>query len=307
MPADPTGVTTDDQSPRPGEGDDPTPAPSAPGRGPAADGGSSPEAPPGAPTSAPAGGNEHTAAHGGAAPPAGGPGAGGTTTAEPPPAPVLSRGPGTGVARSLGRLGQRARARGRGRHTATRAERASRRGLRIDQRLWTIDLWSVFKMSVLFYLCVGLMLLVAGTLLYNAGRSVGTIDQFESFVTRMGAYGECVPQTEVEEGTEFEDDDKCDEGEVLVGGFTLDDGTLFRVAAVGGTILVVAGSLTTVLLVVLVNLLSELTGGVRHTIIREPIAKPAGPPAGPQRRPRPGSPGPPQPSPSGSPGPRREG
>ena len=59
----------------------------------------------------------------------------------------------------------------------------------------------MFKVSALFYFCLGLIILVAGTLLYNAGRSVGTIDQFESFITRMGAYGECLPTAEVPEGT----------------------------------------------------------------------------------------------------------
>jgi hypothetical protein len=147
----------------------------------------------------------------------------------------------------------------------------------VNQRLWSLNVWSVFKISVLFYFCLGLIILVAGTLLYNAGRRVGTIDQVESFVTRMGAYGECIPQAEVPEGAEFEaDDDKCAEGEVLVGGFTLDDGTLFRAAAIGGTILVVAGSIGNVLLTVLLNLLNELTGGLRHTVIKEPVARPAG-------------------------------
>ena len=68
-----------------------------------------------------------------------------------------------------------------------------RRGLRVNQRLWSIDPWSVFKLSALFYLCLGLIVLVAGTLLYKRGRRVGTVDQAESFVTRMGAYGECAP------------------------------------------------------------------------------------------------------------------
>ena len=141
----------------------------------------------------------------------------------------------------------------------------------------------MFKVSALFYFCVGLIILVAGTLLYNAGRSVGTIDQFESFVTRMGAYGDCVPTAEVPEGTEFqEDEDTCDEGTVLVGGFVLDDGLLFRAMAIGGTILVVAGSIGNVLLTVLINLLNEITGGLRHTVIREPVQRPPG--AGPGRR-----------------------
>ena len=180
---------------------------------------------------------------------------------EPPPPPVL--------------VPQEGPLRRRGRHLqAARADRASRRGLRVTQRLWSIDVWSVFKISALFYISLGLIILVAVTLLYNAGRSVGTVDQVESFVTRMGAYGECVPQAQVPEGTEFEEDDDCADGEVLVGGFKVDDGTLFKAAAIGGAILVVAGSIGSVLLTVLINLLNELTGGLRHTIIKEPLEPP---------------------------------
>jgi Transmembrane domain of unknown function (DUF3566) len=187
---------------------------------------------------------------------------------EPPPPPVL--------------VPQEGPLRRRGRHLqAARADRASRRGLRVNQRLWSIDVWSVFKISVLFYISLGLIILVAITLLYNAGRSVGTVDQVESFVTRMGAYGECVVEAEVPEGTAFEEDDDCADGEVLVGGFTVDDGTLFKAAAIGGVILVVAGSIGNVLLTVLINLLNELTGGLRHTIIKEPVRRPA---SGSQRR-----------------------
>lgn len=202
---------------------------------------------------------------------------------EPPPAPVLA--PSTAPGRG-----------GRGRHASPRRDRASRRGLRVDQRLWAISPWSVFKISALFYLCLGLILLVAGTLLYNAGRSIGTIDQFESFVTRMGAYGECVAKADVEAGAEFEEDeDKCGEGEVLVGGFALDDGTLFRAAAIGGAILVVGGAITSVLMTVLLNLLNEVTGGIRHTVIKEPVARPPG--AGPGRPRSPAGGGPPGGSP----------
>jgi Transmembrane domain of unknown function (DUF3566) len=151
----------------------------------------------------------------------------------------------------------------------------ARRGLRVRQRLWSIDPWSVFKLSVLFYVCVCLIVVVAGTLLWNVGRSAGTIDDVESFITRMGAYGTCTLKAEVPAGTEFEEDDDCAEGEVLVGGFKVDDGTLFRVAAIGGGILVVAGSIGNVLMVVLLNLLNELTGGLRYTIVKEPIPRPA--------------------------------
>lgn len=341
MPADPSGVTTDDQRPRDNEADDPSPAPtdgrSAPsptaaasgdggetgGEGPAATGDAdnsapAPVAPPdpatakGAPSGDPVpdpgpvgadppiGATGADGGAGGAAPtgdpgPAAwpdpvpdataqttttapdataptttipDPGPDGLTAEDPPPAPVLAG----GTAPPGGR-----RREGRGRHASPRADRASKRGLRVQQRLWSLDVWSVFKISALFYLCLGLIVLVAGTLLYNAGRSVGTIDQAESFVTRMGAYGECVPKAEVEEGAEFEEDeDKCEEGEVLVGGFALDDGTLFRTVAIGGLVLVVAGSIGNVLMTVLLNLLNELTGGLRHTIVKEPVSRPPG-------------------------------
>jgi Transmembrane domain of unknown function (DUF3566) len=318
MPADPRGVTTDDEADQ-GNGGDPSAAPARPNGGGVGDP---------APSSAPAANSPEPSTTGAQPGPPGGepapaapaidtvppapalesrPDSGGRVTVEPPPAPVLEP-PGPAppgqppLPPGRGRL--------RGRHASarpSRRDRASRRGLRVDQRLWSIDPWSVFKVSVLFYFCLGLIILVAGTLLYNAGRSVGTIDQFESFITRMGAYGECVPTAEVPEGTRFEQDEKnCDDGEVLVGGFVLDDGLLFRAAAIVGTILVVAGSIGNVLLTVLVNLLNELTGGLRHTVIREPVARPGPAPGRGSGRPsvrgpagagsrRPGSPGrPPQ-------------
>lgn len=180
----------------------------------------------------------------------------------------------------------------------------SRHGLRVDQRLWSIDPWSVLKVSALFYFCVGLIVIVAGTLLYSVGRSVGTVDQLESFVTRMGAYGECTSTDDVPEGAAFEEDEDCGKGEVLVGGFRFDDGLLLRAAAVGTTILVVAGSVGNVLLTVLLNLLNEVTGGLRHAVIREPVERPPG--GSRPRAPGPGDGGGPPSAPGAGPPPTAE-
>lgn len=320
MPADPRGVTADDQAHK-GNGGDPTAPAARPNGGGVSEPATSsppavtaPDSPapgpePGPQAGEPAGAESEAPALD-TVPPAPvldpRPDGRDPVTAEPPPAPVLA----TPVPVPAGQPPQSpTRGRFRGRHLSnrpSRRDRASRRGLRVDQRLWSIDPWSVFKVSALFYFCLGLIILVAGTLLYNAGRSVGTIDQFESFITRIGAYGECVPTAEVPEGTRFEEDEEsCDQGEVLVGGFVLDDGLLFRAAAIVGTILVVAGSIGNVLLTVLLNLLNEVTGGLRHTVIREPVPRPPGgaprrvsgslsprAPAGAGPR-RPGSPGPP--------------
>jgi hypothetical protein len=140
----------------------------------------------------------------------------------------------------------------------------------VGHRLRHISPWSVFKVAGLFYVCLFLTLLVAGVLLWNIGRTTETIDQFEGFVTRLGAYGRCVPEDDLDPGTDFERDDDCPDGRVLVDGFKFDDGTLFRTALFGGVVLVLAGTAGTLLLTVLLNLLSEVTGGVRYTTVREP-------------------------------------
>src|SRR5262245_44901951 len=269
MPAETSGVTTGGQDhgavaahgpPAPdGDGNGHSQHPSDPASGSTStSAGSSAVAAPPAPSAPSVGGEATTDAI--PAPPVIAPPTAPGSTAEPPPPPVLVPPGGPGIRR-------------RGRHS-TREDRASRRGLRVNQRLWSIDPWSVFKISALFYLSLGLIVLVAGTLLYNAGRSVGTVDQVESFVTRMGAYGTCTAKADLPAGTAFEEDDDCAEGQVLVGGFTIDDGTLFKAAAIGTAILVTAGSIGNVLLTVLINLLNELTGGLRHTIVKEPVRRP---------------------------------
>ena len=203
--------------------------------------------------------------------------------ADAPPAPITAPAPAIGPEvdpDGAGPLGDGApepgRAGGLVARVRPRRKPKARRGLRVRQRLWSIDPWSVFKLSALFYICVCLIVVVAGTLLWNVGRSVGTIDDVEGFVTRMGVYGTCTLKAEVPAGTAFENDDDCAAGEVLVGGYKFDDGTIFRVAAIGGGIFVVAGSIGNVLMVVLLNLLNELTGGLRYTIVKEPITRPPG-------------------------------
>jgi hypothetical protein len=214
----------------------------------------------------------------------------------------------------LAQIGPRlSRLRRRGHEGRPGRGRTRVRGLRVNQRLWRIDPWSVFKVSALFYLCLFFILMVAGTLLWNVGRSSGTIDQFESFVTRLGAYGSCVAEGDVPSGTEFENDEDCPDGQVLINGFELDDGTIFRAAAFSGVIFVVTGAVGNVLMTVLLNLINEVSGGTRYTIIKEPTPRPpgaAGPPGagqtGPGQGARAAAPGPPgapdPPTPSGPPG-----
>ena len=146
----------------------------------------------------------------------------------------------------------------------------------VTHRLRHLSLWSVFKLCGLFYVCLFFSLLVATVLLWNVGRASGAVDQAESFVSGMGSYGECVPEEGLKPGTEFDRDEDCKKGNVRIGTFELEGGVVFRTALVGGLLFVVAATFATVLMTILFNLLNEITGGLRYTLIREPIAPPSG-------------------------------
>jgi hypothetical protein len=146
----------------------------------------------------------------------------------------------------------------------------------VTERLRHIGPWSVLKVAGLFYICLVLTVLTASVVLWQLGRSTGTVDQMESFVSRLFSYGDCIPRDEVDPGTSFQLDDDCPDGSVLVGGFEVDDPTLLRSVLIGGGIFVGAATLGTVLLAVLFNLLSDVTGGVRYTIVRGSVGTAAG-------------------------------
>ena len=150
------------------------------------------------------------------------------------------------------------------------------KGRVVTERLRHVGPWSVLKVAGLFYICLVLTVLAASVVLWQLGRSTGTVDQMESFVSRLFSYGECIPRDEVEPGTSFQLDDDCPQGSVLVGGFEVDDPTLLRSALIGGGIFVGAATFGTVLLAVLFNLLSDVTGGVRYTIVRGTVGTTAG-------------------------------
>jgi hypothetical protein len=185
-----------------------------------------------------------------------------------------------------------------------------------------IEPWSVLKISLLFYAALFLIICVASALLWGGARSSGTVDNVESFITSVGGFGNCEPidgqepvattttlagsettvpvdqidpaggdavteDTGVEPSEDPGDDEDCREGEQLVGEFKFEDQRIFQAFALGGIVLVLAGSAANVVLVLLFNLMSDLTGGVRVTVLEEdPPARPrnaAGSP-GPGRR-----------------------
>jgi hypothetical protein len=131
----------------------------------------------------------------------------------------------------------------------TRSERRQMGRLRarkVKRVVRHVDPWSVLKVSLLFYLCLFVVLMVAGVVLWNIAAAAGTIGDIESFFKDAGAF-----QT-----------------------FSFDGFTIFRATSLIGLILVVAGTGINVLLAVLFNLISDLVGGVRFTVIEEESARP---------------------------------
>jgi len=171
-----------------------------------------------------------------------------------------------------------------------------------------IEPWSVLKISVLFFLSVFLIICVASAVLWNAARSAGAVDDVEDFVTSLG-FGNCediegdpssappttattidgageqvvggiAPTTTVtvaedpETSTLPDEDGKCAEGQRLVGGFEFEDQRIFQAFALGGVVLVLAGAAASVVVAMLFNLISDLTGGVRVTVLEEESPRP---------------------------------
>lgn len=109
-----------------------------------------------------------------------------------------------------------------------------------------VDPWSVFKVSIVFFLCMYGALLLAGVLLWKAAVASGLIENVESFMADITVAQEFV----------FHGDE------------------IFRGAAIGGLVLAVAASAAVVLGAVLFNLISDLFGGIRVSVLEEDIVLP---------------------------------
>jgi len=109
-----------------------------------------------------------------------------------------------------------------------------------------VEPWSVLKIALIFYFCLWVILLIAGTILWRLAVSSGTVDNIETFVTELFALQD----------------------------FAFNADQIFRACAIGGLVLVVFGAGFTVLMAVLFNLISDITGGARFTVVEEETARP---------------------------------
>jgi membrane-associated protease RseP (regulator of RpoE activity) len=108
-----------------------------------------------------------------------------------------------------------------------------------------IDPWSVFRVSLVFYVAMYCILVVAGVLLWSAATATGFRANVEDFIASL-----------VESG-EFR--------------FVADE--LFRASVICGAILTVMGTGANVLFAVLYNLISDVVGGLVVVVEEKPSRK----------------------------------
>ena len=127
---------------------------------------------------------------------------------------------------------------------------------RVRRVVRSIDTWTVFKVSILFYIVAYAVLLVAGVLLWNLAYTTGTIENIQEFFKDFGW-----------ENYQFFGD------------------RIFHASWIIGMFLVVAGTGLNVTLALLFNLISDLVGGIGVTVLEEevrivPIESAPSPPKG---------------------------
>ena len=103
-----------------------------------------------------------------------------------------------------------------------------------------LDPWSVFKLSLVFYLTLCLVLLIAGALLWSGAAIAGVVENIERFIEDIG----------------FAD-------------FQFSPARILQAAVAMGLTLVIGGTLGNTLLAVLYNLISDVSGGLRITLTED--------------------------------------
>ena len=114
---------------------------------------------------------------------------------------------------------------------------------RVSRVVRRVDAWSVLKLSAIFYALAYGIVLVAGVLLWNLAQTTGTVANVEGFIREL--FG--------------------------LRTFTIDGERLYRASWPIGVFLAVAGTGLNVTAAVMFNLITDLVGGVRVTVLEEEI------------------------------------
>ncbi len=115
---------------------------------------------------------------------------------------------------------------------------------RVTRVVRHVDPWSTFKVALLFNAVAYVVCLTSGVLLWRVADSTGTLDNVERWFTQFG----------------WET-------------FELDGSEIFHNAWIIGLFAAVAATGGAVLLVTLFNLVSDIVGGVRMTVLEEEVVE----------------------------------
>jgi hypothetical protein len=150
-----------------------------------------------------------------------------------------------GAARSSSSRSQTKRPAAKKSATKAGAKRPAKSGGRIERRyhqtVRSIDVWSVLKVSLCFYLSALVVLLVAGVVLWFAADALGFVHNVESFMGDL-----------VEDSS-----------------YHFRAGDVLRAATLLGLVFVALSTVMTVLAAAFYNLFSDLVGGVEITVAEE--------------------------------------
>ena len=113
---------------------------------------------------------------------------------------------------------------------------------RVSRVIRDIDPWSVFKVGLVFHLVLYFVVLISLVLLWNVAESTGTIENVENFMESFGWES-----------------------------FSFDGGALFKNLWVLGLFMVILFTGLWVLIATIFNLITDLVGGVRVTVLEEEV------------------------------------
>lgn len=122
-----------------------------------------------------------------------------------------------------------------------RRSRGRVRARKVKRIIRHIEPWSVLKVSLFFFLTTWLILLVAGLLIWSVAVNTGGVESVEDFIKQLMGYEE----------------------------FKFLPDQIFRAYALGGLVVCVALSAFSVIATLIFNLISDLMGGLRVTVIEE--------------------------------------
>ena len=113
---------------------------------------------------------------------------------------------------------------------------------RVTRVVRDIDPWSVFKIGLIFHFMIYLIALVALVLLWSVASATGTIDNIQQFMKSFGWES-----------------------------FQFNGGQLFVNVMILGLLAVVLGTALWVLAATIFNLITDLVGGIRVTVLEEEV------------------------------------